>query len=136
MATLGISLDTIAGIAPKVSTLADVRRLLGDGHVTERLPPHQTKRRLLPAKVLLHYPDTGIVVVFVDTGDELSPDAVVTVVGVEQGSPLATADGLRAGLAMAEAEVIVLAVPGRGLVSGADLGRGMRVRREFTSSTS
>lgn len=108
MATPAISLAGISGIVPKVSTLADVRRLLGDGLVAEQLPAHQTKNRLLPAKISLRH-TTGVVAGVVDTCDELPPDAVVRVVGVEQRSPLCTLDGLRVGMPLADAEKVVSA---------------------------
>jgi hypothetical protein len=116
----GISLADIAGATPQVSTFADVLRLLGTDYEVEQLPPHQTKRRTLPAKLLLHFPGPKVVTVFLDPGGELSAEALVTVVGAEEGSPLRTADGLHVGMAMAEAEEVIT--------------RGYRVRDRFSGS--
>lgn len=103
----GISLAGIAGITPRVSTFADVLRILGTGYEVERIAPYQTKHRLLPPKIILHFLGPKVMVVFLDPGDELAPEATVTVVGAEQGSPLRTDTGLRVGMPVAEAEEII-----------------------------
>lgn len=102
-----ISFNGIAGIRPFVSIYTDVLNLLGNDYEIERLEPHVTKRRTLAAKILLHYPDLKIVVVFIDPGCELPEDALLTVVGAEEGCVLQTVDGLRVGMNMADAEVII-----------------------------
>jgi hypothetical protein len=104
----GVSLDNIAGIVPQVSTYSDVLRLLGSNYDIERIVPHQTKNRMLAAKIVLHFPITKVVVVFLDPGGKLPPEAQVTVVGAEEGSPLQTADGLHVGMFMTDAEKIIV----------------------------
>ena len=102
-----ISLADIAGVTPFVSTFADVLRLHGTGYEVERMAPYQGKRWLIPAKIVLHHRTLGVITVFVDPGGDLPPEALVTVVGAEDGSPLRSADGLHVGVPLAEAEEII-----------------------------
>lgn len=107
MANPGITFGDIAGICPQKSTYADVLRLHGNGYKVELIPPRQGKNCIYPGKRVLVYRAMHLRVVFIDVDGDLPPDAPVTVVGVDEGSPLRTVDGLTPGMTIARAEKII-----------------------------
>jgi hypothetical protein len=107
MATPGITFSDIAGICPHKSTYADVLCLHGIGYEVELIPPRQGKNRIYPGKRVLVYRQRCLRVVFIDVDGDLPASAMVTVVGVNEGSPLRTSDGLTPGMPIAKAERII-----------------------------
>jgi hypothetical protein len=102
-----ISFANIAGIAPDTSTFADVMNQLGTDYKTERIPSRQSKRWLFSSKIVLHYQELGIAVVFITADFSLLPKTPVSVVCSGTGSLLQTGDGLRVGLSLVEAMAII-----------------------------
>lgn len=102
-----ISFAGIAGITPSLSTYRDIVDLHGIDYEVENMPGYQSCGRVYADKCLVHYRNLGIVAVFVTPEYHMLPSIPVSVVGAETGCSLATDDGIRVGMRLADAMVII-----------------------------
>lgn len=102
-----ISFESINGIKPVTSTFADVMRQLGANHKVERVPSRRNKRGLSQPKVVLHFQQVGLAVVFTSQDFTLLPEAPVSIVAAESGCNLTTGDGLHIRMSLPEAKIII-----------------------------
>lgn len=102
-----ISFAGVAGITPLLSTYRDIVDLHGIDYEVEHMPGYRSCGRVFADKSLIRYRDLGIVTVFITPEFHMLPSTPVSVVGAENGCSLATDDGIRVGMMVADAMVII-----------------------------